>query len=69
MNHFQTIYWILQSIAHLIFIFQNLFKLSCVMGLNLQQEEHSKVKDVNMRMNYSVQSVDELQHRIFSEFE
>lgn len=51
-----------QSIAHLI----SLLVKICVVGLNLQQEEHSKVENVNIGMNYSVQSTDELQHRIFS---
>lgn len=63
----QTIYWFVhQSIAHLILICQNLLKPNDVVGLHLQQEEHSKVENVNMGMNYSVQSIDELQHRIFS---
>lgn len=48
------------SIAHLIFI-------CCVVGLHLQQEEHSKVGDVDMKMNYSVQSINQLHHRILSD--
>lgn len=41
-SHFQVIY----CSSH--------FHLRCVVGLRLQQEEHSKDGDVNERMNYSV---------------
>lgn len=68
-KHFQIVFGISEYYSSHFHIWQNLFELGRVVGLNLQQEEHSKVKDENMRMIYSVQRIDELQHRICSEFE